>query len=804
MQTAAKKQQMSLGTLARREESVSRFIPYTRHVDETTLKTKDGYLLKIIKIEGMPFETADQVDINHRKHIRATFLRGLSDSRFAIYHHIIRREENGTLDGLFENDWCRDLDKAYQKRLSTKRMFINEQYITIIRRPARGPIGFIAGIGRSLSAKVDQSKQQAQEQESLKALNEAVSNLLTTLGPYRPTLLGLQKTGRGFFSQPLSFLSYLINLEKSDIRLPDSGIAQYLPKNRISFGKETFEIRGAAPSDIKLGAVLSLKEYGDGTGPGMLDDLLRLPQEFIVTQSFSFVDRQASLNAMRDTQRKMVAGEQGATSLEKGLDDAIDDIASGRSIFGEHHLTVATLAKNAAELDRVVSNCLSCFVNLGIIAVREDLNMEPAFWAQLPGNLSYIARRSLISNSNFAGFASLHTFPAGKAGGNHWGQAITRLETTSGTPYWFNFHEPGRDVGNFTVIGPTGTGKTVLLTFLHAQAQRLNPKSVYFDKDHGAEIYLRAIGGSYTTVKAGIPTGLNPLQLPDTAENRAFIREWVRLLVTIDNKIEVSAGDLDIIADAVKANFEEPPEHRRLSFFTELLAGHEPRHGDSLASRIGIWHGQGERAWMFDNPKDTLSLDNRNIGFDLTSILDDRINRTPYMMYVFHRVSQLLNGEKVIIMLDEGWKMLDDLVFSVRIKDWMKTIRKQNGLVGFATQSAKDALDSTVGDAIIEQSPTQIFFPNPRASEEDYCKGFGLSRHELKLVRELTPESRCFLLRHGTDSVIAKLDLSGMESFISVLSGRTETVGVMHDLINQYGENPENWLPHFHQQTRKQ
>ena len=802
MQTAAKKQQMSLGTLARREESVSRFIPYTRHVDETTLKTKDGYLLKIIKVEGMPFETADQVDINHRKHIRATFLRGLSDSRFALYHHIIRREENGTLDSLFESDWCRDLDRAYQKRLSTKRMFVNDQYITIVRRQTQGPLSFIAGLGQSLSAKVDPSQQEAQEQESQKALNEAVSNLLTTLGPYRPTLLGLQQTERGFFSQPLSFLSYLINLEKSDIRLPDAGIAQYLPKKRISFGNETFEVRGAAPTDVRLGAVLSLKEYADGTGPGMLDGLLRLPHEFIITQSYAFVDRQASQNAMRDTQRKMIAGEQGATSLENDLDDAIDDIASGRSTFGEHHLTVTTLAKNAAELDRVVSSCLSSFVNLGIIAVREDMNMETAFWAQLPGNFSYIARRSLISNSNFAGFASLHTFPAGKAGGNHWGQAITRLETTSGTPYWFNFHQ--RDVGNFTVIGPTGTGKTVLLTFLHAQAQRLNPKSVYFDKDHGAEIYLRAIGGSYTTVKAGIPTGLNPLQLPDTAENRAFIREWVRLLVTIDNKIDVSARDLDIIADAVKANYEEPLEHRRLSTFVELLAGHETRHGDSLAARIGLWHGKGERAWMFDNAEDTLSLENRNIGFDLTSILDDRISRTPYMMYVFHRIGQLLNGEKVIIMLDEGWKMLDDPVFSARIKDWMKTIRKQNGLLGFATQSPKDALGSSVGDAIIDQSPTQIFFPHPRASEEDYCKGFGLSRHELKLVRELTPESRCFLLRHGTDSVIAKLDLSGMEQYISVLSGRTETVIIMHDLIKNYGESPENWLPHFHTSIRKQ
>jgi type IV secretion system protein VirB4 len=335
------------------------------------------------------------------------------------------------------------------------------------------------------------------------------------------------------------------------------------------------------------------------------------------------------------------------------------------------------------------------------------------------------------------------------------------------------------------------------LTFLNAQAQRLNPRTVYFDKDHGAEIYLRAIGGNYTTVRQGIPTGLNPLQLPDTPENRAFVRDWIRLLVTIDNNTPVTPQDSDIIADAVNANFEEPIEHRRLRIFAELLSGHEISHGASLAARMAKWHSAGERAWLFDNEEDTLALDNRILGFDLTSILDDPISRTPWLMYVFHRVQEILDGQKVIIMLDEGWKLLDDPAFAARIKDWMKTIRKQNGIIGFATQAVRDALRSSVGDAIIEQSPTQIFLPNPRADENDYCKGFGVSKHELKIIRKLTPESRCFLLKHGTDSVIAKLDLTGMDDFIAVLSGRTQTVQFMHDLIGDYGVEPEYWLPKF-------
>lgn len=801
MLRAARKKDTQLGRIAEREVKAASFIPYSRHFDDTTLKTKAGYLLKVIKIEGLPFETADQTDLNTRKNIRATLLRGISNSRFAVYHHTIRRRVSDKLTGLFENDWCRKLDNEYQEKLSQKNMFVNEQFITIVRRPPQSKIGIMANISGTLFSSVDRSARQQKDIENLRAINEAVNNIVSTLEPYKPRVLKVFDKKNGSFSEPLSFLSYLVNLENKPIRLPACSIADYLPEKRLSFGRETFELRGAASSDVKLGAVMSVKEYDNATGPGMLDSFLRLPHEFILTQSFGFVDRQTSLSAMNEAERKMIASEQGAESLIVDIQEAKNDLSSGKSSFGEHHISLTVFADNKDQLDKSISDSLSAFTNLGLICVREDVNLEPSFWANLPANFNYISRRSLISNRNFASFASLHTFPAGSKQDNHWGSAITRLETTSGTPYWFNFHE--RDVGNFTVIGPTGTGKTVLLTFLMAQAQRLKPRSIYFDKDRGAEIFIRAIGGEYTVVSPGKPTGLNPLQLEDTPKNRGFLRDWLQLLVSDDNHQRLTSKEVDIISDAVNANFEAPPENRRLRYIAELLAGYGAEQGSSLGEKIAKWHSKGERAWLFDNEQDTLALDNSTIGFDLTSILDDKISRAPWLLYIFHRIDELLNGEKTIIMLDEGWKMLDDPVFTTRIKDWMKTIRKQNGILGFATQSVRDALNSEVGDTIIEQSFTQIFLPNNKASEEDYCKGFGLTSQELMIIRELTPESRCFLIKHGTDSVIAKLDLSNMDDFIAVLSGRTETVKLLEDIMKEKGKYPEDWLDTF-LQRRKQ
>jgi type IV secretion system protein VirB4 len=192
-----------------------------------------------------------------------------------------------------------------------------------------------------------------------------------------------------------------------------------------------------------------------------------------------------------------------------------------------------------------------------------------------------------------------------------------------------------------------------------------------------------------------------------------------------------------------------------------------------------------------------LELEKPTIGFDLTSILDDPAVRTPWLMYIFHRLGDFLNGEKLMIILDEGWKLLDDPAFALQLKDWMKTIRKANGLVGFATQSPSDAINSSVGPTILEQSTTQIFLPNLQARQSDYCHGFGLSPREFALIKELSPESRCFLIKQGSSSIVVKLDLSQLEFFMPVLSGRREHLSIMAEAMEEFGSDPEEWLSPF-------
>ena len=179
----------------------------------------------------------------------------------------------------------------------------------------------------------------------------------------------------------------------------------------------------------------------------------------------------------------------------------------------------------------------------------------------------------------------------------------------------------------------------------------------------------------------------------------------------------------------------------------------------------------------------------------MTALLDSPRLRTTTMMYLFHRIEQGLDGTPTMILIDEGWKALDDPVFARRIRDWLKTLRKRNALVGFATQSARDALDSSVAAALVEQTATMIFTPNPRARAEDYCGGFGLSEHELAIVRAMPPGGRCFLLRQGETAHVLRLDLAGMDDLLTVLSGRETTVRRLDGLRERHGDHPAAWYP---------
>ncbi|MDQ3144222.1 MAG: hypothetical protein M3Q57_05010 [Pseudomonadota bacterium] len=466
---------------AKREKSVGDHLPYLAQVDDHTILTRDGLAMQVIRLDGLPFETIDEVQLEARKVARDAMLQAVASARFALVHHVVRRAVTAELEGEFADPFSTALDTAWRERLSARRLYVNDLYITLLLRPLAGR----ASAAEKLLGLFGGARPEPRETTAdLRQLGQARESLMAALEAYGPRLLSTYDFKSGLASEPVEFLATILNGTTSPLLLPQGELNQAIARRRISFGADAVEFGPVDGEGSQVAAILSVKDYPAETGAGMLDDLYRLPFEMTVTQSFAVVDRGPALERMDLALRRMRSADDAALSLRSELTLAKDEVAAGRALFGEHHLTVMIRAANLAELDATIGEVQATLSDAGFVAVREELGLEAAFWAQFPGNFGYIARRALVSSANFAGFASAHNFPVGQPSGNFWGDAVTLFETTSAGPYFFNFHRG--DLGNFTIIGPSGSGKTVVLGFLLAQARRYSPRIVFFDKDRGA------------------------------------------------------------------------------------------------------------------------------------------------------------------------------------------------------------------------------------------------------------------------------------------------------------------------------
>ena len=778
--------------LTKREVSMAHFIPYKCHWNSSTLITHDEKLIRIIKVKGFSFETADDIDLDIKIRTRNNLLKSMSSGNFLLYFHTVRRKEKGFPEGSMPEGFSKDLNEAWQQKHSDSECYVNEHYFTLIRGLNKGGISGIQNMITKIQHQADKSSWENFMNDAYEELEEATERILNGFSSYGAELLEIRESENGFFSEPLEFLARLVNCGNSQpLLLPLGDIAHYLPLNRLYFGNKTIEIHSL--NGVKYAGVVSIKEYRPSTHSGILDGFMQMPFELIVSQSFSFVDRAIAISSMQLQQRRLAQSEDVATSQIGAIDEALDSAMSGEFAFGLHHLTILCIHDTLKKTETALSLATVQLSNCGINGVREKINLEPAYWAQLPGNNDYMARRSTVNTLNIASFASFHNYPTGKRDGNHWGNALTVLNTSSGTPYFFNFHI--RDVGHTMIVGPTGAGKTVLLNFLCAQAQKFRPKLFFFDKDRGAEIFVRSIGGIYIIPSASKVSGFNPFQLADTLENRSFLVEFLKALVSTDSK-SIPAHEVDRINEAVAGNFKIPKEKRRLRNLAPFMGLMGP---GTIAGKLAKWHSNGSHAKLFDNEVDLIDLDaSRTFGIEMGHILQDKEAIGPVLLYLFQRIQNSIRGEPTMIVLDEAWALIDNPVFAPKIKDWLKVLRKLNAMVVFATQSVEDATKSEISDTLIQQTSTQIFLPNLKATSV-YRSVFRLSEREYNLVRTTDPSSRFFLVKQDNDGVVAKIDLSGMEEFINVLSSRIETVALLDEIMSEVGEDPNDWLPIFNE-----
>lgn len=783
--------------IAKRDVSRARFIPYRRYADRYTVTTEAGDYVQTWRVQGAAHESASDVELGSWHEQLHAILRTIASPGVALWSHVVRREVRDYPTGEFRSRFARQLNEKHRARLLDSRMWVNDLYVSLVYRGVTRTSGVFSKL---LIA--------PPETEILHAVEQIGSALESGLRRYQPTRLGIyEHNGRSFSSQ-LEHFSYLVNGYWERVPIQNGWIANSLAPAWEYCGQETLHLMG--PGSQRMISALGFAEYHGATidpdtkveytASGQFNRLLQVPFEHVLVHSMAFSSQEIELDRIDQHQRRMRGTEDAAKSQTDQLTDARDDIASNRVTMGEHHFSLLVHGADADALRRNVSIASTVIAECGGKAAVERLGLQGALYAQLPGNFRYRPRPAKISSRNFAAWSPLHNFPSGKAFGNHWGPAVTRFRTSASTPFNFNFH--AGQLGNTLVIGKSGTGKTVLMGFLLAQLEKFGARGIVVDKDRGAELAVRALGGAYYPLRRGEPTGfINPFGLEPSAHNVLFAQTYVRTLAHLSAPSKpLSIAEETQLDAAVVAVFDYMPEPlKRLGAVMQYL---DPEDHEGVAARLRRWTGDGPLAWVADNPG-TVPEFGRLTGFDITEFLDDPQVRLPVMMFLFHLFERFVDGSRTYFAIDEFWKALEEPYFRARIKNDEKTIRKQDGFLICVTQSPDEALKSDIAAALIEQTATKIMLANPAADHDDYVRGLKLSDSEFDLVRGLLEGGRRFVIKQGADSVVAELDLTGMDDELAILSGTKANVALCERIRARVGDDPDVWVPAFHAERKR-
>lgn len=736
----------------------SDFVPYACLYDRDTIATKNGELLQIVKITGLGFEAGQQGDL--RAAIRRAIQQCIPDTSYAIWLHTLRRKQSLMPHAHFPDQFSGNLDASWRAQHPSSASYVNELYVTIVKAGQQAGLRQLDGLLQSLFPRREAAARSDFLDNALRELGTTTGRMLDMLRPYGARLLTVTEREGVFYSEQLEFLEKLINLEERAMEVPRRDLSQVLTSGDITFGHDAMEVR-TAEGKRRFAALLTLKEYKESTLKG-IDQFLDIPCELIVTQCFDFIGGTKAREGYEKQARYLAISGDKELAQWMEIDRLMQSGLDTDKAFGEQQTTLFLIAPSVKQLEtsiRMVGKALS---KLGMVSVREDLRFEECYWAQLPGNFPFIARKQPTDTNHLAGFANLQTQPMGNAAGSPWGAPVSLLTTVQDTPYFFNLHRGA--TAHTIVLGPEKSGHTTLAHFLIAQARKLNPNIWYLDGTGRGDAFFTALGGQM--LKPGTPQlRLNPLQLPESPANREFMAFWLSTLIDPQAR-QLNQASLQFFQSLVDALLQLPKAERRLSALLPLM-----READAaLASEFQQWCAGGKHGDLFDMPEDNLTFAKLS-GWDVSAFMEDTALRIPLVSYLLHRVTGATRGEPTLIVMSDGFAQLQTPLFAPRAGSWLDHLAKQNAACMLLSHYPEQ--DALLPFALpVAQRAASIFaLPDPEAGGE-YAMGYGLSESDVAAIAHLDKTRRQLFLKRGEEATVLKLDLTSLGTALHTLSGR--------------------------------
>lgn len=770
-------------------------IPYSSHISPEIIKLKGGSYMMCFRLGGVHYVGKSRSEIDSRIVQIGKFVSGLkAPYRYNLYlqSHCLRSGASAALPADFmPGSFAESLNREYEERVIYSRPIIStDYYLSIIYRPYRRILG--KSLIKTTRQTIAEFARQAED--TLGKVRDAV---LSYFADYDIQPLSCYENDKGvLFSEPLHFLNRIVNLGNNPVPVQRGPIEEYLPTATLTLGNNEL-IRIDNEGRTRYGVFLTFAEFPSATSTGMLQEFLELPWEMIITQNYVPIDKTEVKGWLDREYNRMLSGDDASETDLQDMQEAKEGVQSDAFVLGEFYWQALLIDDDPQVLRKKIGQATAILSNCGFTTSVNKIARLHSYFAQFPGNIALQPRKAKLSSFNTAQMMPYQVQNRGKQFGNMWGSAVAMLRTVNEEVFYFNFHDPekgvdakGEDVaGNTIIAGTIGSGKTVLMSFLLAQTQRYKtkPRIVVFDKDLGTSVFIKAMGGKYSEIELGKPTGFNPFHLENTPQNQAFLNELILAILEGDGG-KVSATEKRQIDEAIKQTLNSPRDIARFDAFTNYL----PDGDNSVRQRLHDF-AYGKYTWVFNNDEDNFSLDAGIIGIDYTQFLGIPAICTPILMYLFHRIQMLLDGTPTLIALDEAWTPLSYQQFSSYLENKLRTIRKEKGVLVFATQSPGDFYRG-VSEVFMQQIATQILLPNPNATEEVYIGKVGLQPEEFALIKDMGKYSREFLVRYQGETAHCKLDMRGIDT-VKILSGSKSRAILAEKLMREHGSD---WMPAYY------
>ena len=736
---------MNLAEYRRSNSRLADYLPWAALVDQGIILNKDGSFQRTATFRGPDLDSAVPAELVAIASRLNNALRRL-ESGWAIFVEAQRHSSGSYPPNTFPDVASGLVDAERRAQFEeTGAHYESSYFLTLVYLP---PAEATAKAERLLYEGSNRTVD-ADAREILRGFVDRTNRVLQLIEGLMPECAWLDD------EQTLTYLHSTVSTKRHRVRVPE--IPMYLDTlladRPLTGGLEP--MLGSAHLRI-----LTVVGFPTATTPGILDDLNRLAFAYRWSTRAMMLDKADATKLLTKIRRQWFAKRKSVAAILKEVmtneasalldsdahnkandaDAALQELGSDE--IGEAFVTatITVWDSDPATADEKLRLVEKVVQGRDFTCMVETVNAVEAWLGSLPGHVYANVRQPPISTLNLAHMIPLSAVWAGEARDHHFKAPPLFLARTEGsTPFRFSLHVG--DVGHTLVVGPTGAGKSVLLALMALQFRRY-PNSQIFAFDFGCSVRAAtiAMGGDWHDI-GGVLAGesaefveLQPLAAIDNSSERGWAIEWLTAILGRE-RIEVTPEAKDHLWSALTSLASAPIQERTLTGLCALL------QSNVLKRALQPYCLGGPYGRLLDAEFERLGEGPVQV-FETDGLIGTAV-APAVLSYLFHRIEGRFDGRPTLLIIDEGWLALDDQEFAGQLREWLKTLRKKNASVVFATQSLADIDGSAIAPAIIESCPTRILLPNDRAIEPQITaiyRRFGLNDRQIEILARATPK----------------------------------------------------------------